>query len=32
MSTRVETASEIRPFHVEIPEEELVELRLVLAE
>ena len=27
MSTRVETASEIRPFHVEIPEDELAELR-----
>src|SRR5919202_1292021 len=27
MSTRPETASEIRPFHVEIPEEELAELR-----
>ena len=26
-TTGVETASEIRPFHVEIPEEELVELR-----
>ena len=31
MSTRVETASEIRPFHVEIPEEELVELRRRIA-
>jgi pimeloyl-ACP methyl ester carboxylesterase len=27
MSTRVETASEIRPFHVEIPEDELADLR-----
>ena len=27
MSTRVETESEIRPFHVEIPEDDLVELR-----
>jgi pimeloyl-ACP methyl ester carboxylesterase len=27
MSTGVETASEIRPFHVEVPEEELDELR-----
>ena len=32
MSTRVETASEIRYFHVEIPEEKPVELCLVLAE
>jgi pimeloyl-ACP methyl ester carboxylesterase len=31
MSTRVEPASEIRPFHVEIPEEELVELRRRIA-
>ena len=32
MSTSVETASEIRPFHVEIPEEELADLRrLILA-
>ena len=27
MSNRVETASEIRPFHVEIPEDELADLR-----
>jgi pimeloyl-ACP methyl ester carboxylesterase len=27
MNTRVETASEIRPFHVEIPEDELADLR-----
>jgi hypothetical protein len=27
MSTSVETASEIRPFQVEIPEDELAELR-----
>jgi hypothetical protein len=27
MSIRVETTSEIRPFHVDIPEEELAELR-----
>jgi pimeloyl-ACP methyl ester carboxylesterase len=27
MSTHVETASEIRPFHVEIPEDELADLR-----
>ena len=27
MSTRVETAREIRPFHVDVPEEELVDLR-----
>ena len=26
-TTGVETASEIRPFHVEVPEEELAELR-----
>jgi pimeloyl-ACP methyl ester carboxylesterase len=31
MSTRVETASEIRPFHIDIPEEELVELRRRIA-
>jgi len=31
MSTGAETASEIRPFHVEIPEEELVELRRRIA-
>jgi pimeloyl-ACP methyl ester carboxylesterase len=31
MSTRVETASEIRPFHVEVPEEELAELRRRIA-
>jgi pimeloyl-ACP methyl ester carboxylesterase len=31
MSSTVETASEIRPFHVEIPEEELVELRRRIA-
>ena len=31
MSTGVETASEIRPFHVDIPEEELVELRRRIA-
>ena len=30
-TTGVETASEIRPFHVEIPEEELVELRRRIA-
>jgi pimeloyl-ACP methyl ester carboxylesterase len=27
MSTRVETASEIRPFHVEVPEDKLADLR-----
>ena len=31
MSTGVESASEIRPFHVEIPEEELAELRRRIA-
>jgi pimeloyl-ACP methyl ester carboxylesterase len=31
MSTGVETASEIRPFHVDIPEEELAELRRRIA-
>jgi pimeloyl-ACP methyl ester carboxylesterase len=31
MSTGVENASEIRPFQVEIPEEELVELRRLIA-
>ena len=31
MSTRVETASEIRPFHVEIPEDELADLRRRIA-
>ena len=32
MSTGVETASEIRPIHVEIPEDELADLRrLILA-
>jgi pimeloyl-ACP methyl ester carboxylesterase len=31
MSTTVETATEIRPFHVDIPEEELVELRRRIA-
>jgi len=31
MSTGAETASEIRPFHVEFPEEELVELRRRIA-
>ena len=30
-TTGVETASEIRPFHVEFPEEELVELRRRIA-
>jgi hypothetical protein len=27
MSTSVQTATEIRPFHVDIPEEKLAELR-----
>jgi Epoxide hydrolase N terminus len=31
MSSTVETASEIRPFHVEVPEEELAELRRRIA-
>jgi hypothetical protein len=31
MSTGVETASEIRPFHVEIPEDELADLRRRIA-
>ena len=31
MSTTVETATEIRPFHVDIPEEELAELRRRIA-
>ena len=31
MSTGVETASEIRPFHIDIPEEDLVELRRRIA-
>ena len=31
MSTTVETATEIRPFQVEIPEEELAELRRRIA-
>ncbi len=31
MSTAVENATEIRPFHVEIPEEELAELRRRIA-
>jgi hypothetical protein len=31
MSSTVETANEIRPFHVDIPEEELVELRRRIA-
>jgi hypothetical protein len=31
MSSTVETANEIRPFHVDIPEEELVELRRIAA-
>ena len=31
MSTGIESASEIRPFHVEIPEEELAELRRRIA-
>ena len=31
MSNGVETASEIRPFHVEIPEEELAVLRRRIA-
>ena len=30
-TTGVETASEIRPFHVEFPEEELAELRRRIA-
>src|ERR687897_1966070 len=32
MSTEIETASELRPFHVEIPEEDLVELRRRISE
>ena len=32
MSTGVETASEIRPFHVDIPEEQLVEVRRRISE
>jgi pimeloyl-ACP methyl ester carboxylesterase len=32
MSTTVETATEIRPFHVDIPEEELADLRRRIAE
>jgi pimeloyl-ACP methyl ester carboxylesterase len=31
MSSRVQTASKVRPFHVEIPEEELAELRRRIA-
>jgi pimeloyl-ACP methyl ester carboxylesterase len=31
MSTTVETASEIRPFHVDVPEEELTDLRRRIA-
>ena len=31
MSTTVETASEIRPFHVDVPEEELADLRRRIA-
>ena len=31
MSTTVESATEIRPFHVDIPEEELDELRRRIA-
>ena len=30
MSSTVEAAVEIRPFHVEVPEEELAELRRIL--
>ena len=31
MSSTVETAVEIRPFHVEVPEEDLVDLRRRIA-
>jgi hypothetical protein len=31
MSSTVETANEIRPFHVDVPEEELAELRRRIA-
>ena len=31
MSTGVETASEIRPFRIDVPEEELVDLRRRIA-
>ena len=32
MSTTVETATELRPFHVETPEERLADLRRRIAE